>query len=326
MDICGQGILAGQGVCVPTTLTTPIWYLDAENNLVTGERVATRTCNPDVSTVTYLNDAGGTIAAPAVVPVEYTVSAQQEKLVALETAGNATLANILLATDGMEALETAGNATLANILLAADGMEALETAGNATLANILLATDGLETLIAATNALLTTANGFVIGGITPVSLAPAAMRAQVSTARPANVTAYTAGDVVGGAISFPSMGLVGGHIMLTSVDVRMDIAALPSGMTNLRLYLYTATPPSALADNAVWDLPAGDRTSFIGYIDLGTPVDLGSTLFAQVDAINKQCKLGAAQTALYGYLVTTTEFTPAANSEVYVTTLRAVAL
>lgn len=159
-----------------------------------------------------------------------------------------------------------------------------------------------------------------------MGIAPGAARAQVTITRPANVTPYTAGDVVGGVITFPSMGAAGSQAMLTSVDLRIDIAAIPSGMTSFRLYLYSVTPPSALADNAVWDLPAGDRAGFIGYIDLGSPLDLGSTLFTQLDTINKHVKLGAAETALFGYLVTTGGFTPAANSEVYVPTLRAVAL
>lgn len=160
----------------------------------------------------------------------------------------------------------------------------------------------------------------------PVSVAPGASRAQATVTRAANVTPYTAGDVVGGVITFPAIGLAGAHTMLTSGSLRIDISAIPAGMDGFRLYIYSATPPSALADNAAWDLPSGDRTAFIGYIDLGSPADLGSTLFVQVDAINRQIKLGAAETALYGYLVTSAGFTPAANSEVYVPTLYAVAL
>lgn len=125
MDICGQGILTGQGACAPTTLTTPIWYLDANNNVVSGKQVQTRTCNPDISTVTYLNAAGGTIATPVILRVDYTVTARQGELVALETAGNATLASILTSVDGLETLETAGNATLSSILTSVDGLEAL---------------------------------------------------------------------------------------------------------------------------------------------------------------------------------------------------------
>jgi hypothetical protein len=149
---------------------------------------------------------------------------------------------------------------------------------------------------------------------------------RVSVTRPANTTAYTAGDVVGAAaaaIEFPLIGPSGGNIMITSAELEVDEAAVISGMTSFRLHLYSVTPPSALADNAVWDLPSGDRASYLGYIDLGTPVDVGSTLFVQTDAINKHLKL--AGTSLFGYLVTNGGYTPSSAS-VRVITLHSVAL
>jgi hypothetical protein len=159
------------------------------------------------------------------------------------------------------------------------------------------------------------------------TIAPGAAYTQVTVTRPDNVTPYTAGDVVGGVIPFPAMGAAGSHCMLTSVDFRAIIDAIPSGMTSFSLKLYSGTPPSALADNAPWTTAtAGDRDAFIGFIDLGSPADIGNMLFAQLDSANKQVKLGVGETALYGYLVTNGGFTPAANSEVYKITLRAVTL
>ena len=149
---------------------------------------------------------------------------------------------------------------------------------------------------------------------------------QPTVTRPANATPYTALDVVGGAIEFTSIGPAGGNVRLVSADLRIDVAAIPAGMTTFRLYLYNVTPPSALADNAAWDLPAGDRASFLGYIDIGTVLDLGATLYVQADALVKQVKLGTGQTSLFGYLVTAGGFTPAGNSEVYTPGLRGVAL
>ena len=135
--------------------------------------------------------------------------------------------------------------------------------------------------------------------------------ASATITRPANTTAYTAGDVVGAAaaaFSLPDLGLSGSSILITSTSLEIDVSAVPSGMTSFRLHLYTVTPPSALADNAVWDLPSGDRASYVGYIDLGTPVDLGSTLYVEVSGINKQVKLTG--TGLFGYLVTNGGYTP----------------
>jgi hypothetical protein len=156
-----------------------------------------------------------------------------------------------------------------------------------------------------------------------------AFYAPVATTRPANTTAYTAGDVVGATAAvwtFPNMGPAAGHVLLTTADLRIDVTAIPTGMTSFRLHLYNVTPASALADNAAWDLPAGDRTGYQGYIDLGSPADLGSTLYVQVDQINKQVELASADTTLYGYLVTNGGFTSAANSEVYNINLRSVLL
>lgn len=158
----------------------------------------------------------------------------------------------------------------------------------------------------------------------PVRFGDSGYRSAVTVTRPANTTAYAANDVVGGVITFAGIGPTAGHVILTSCDLRYDVSAIPSGMSGFRLYLYTATPPSALADNAAWDLPSGDRSAFIGFIDLGSLADLGSTLFAQVDSVNKQIKLASGETSLYGYLVTLAGYTPAANSETLQVTLRSV--
>jgi len=146
--------------------------------------------------------------------------------------------------------------------------------------------------------------------------------------RPANTTAYTANDALGAsaaAITFSSIAPSGGgEMLIKSTELEIDVSAIPSGMTSFRLYLYNVTPPSALADNAAWDLPSGDRASFMGYVDLGTPVDLGSTLYVRTNAVDVQ--VTATGTSIFGYLVTNGGFTPAGNSEVYKVTLHAVAL
>jgi hypothetical protein len=149
---------------------------------------------------------------------------------------------------------------------------------------------------------------------------------KVAITRPANVTAYSANDVVGGAITFPTMGPSGGgQVMITSTKFELDIAALPSGMSSFYLYLYNVTPPSAIADNGAFDIPSGDRASFLGKILLGVPVDEGSTLFVQSDQINAQITVPSGA-SVFGYLVTTAGYTPAANSEVYAITLHAAGL
>lgn len=149
----------------------------------------------------------------------------------------------------------------------------------------------------------------------------------VSVTRPANTTAYTAGDVVGAAaaaITFPNMGPSGGgEFMFTSVAFEWDVTAVPSGATTFTLHLYSVTPPSALADNAAFDLPSGDRASYLGSIFLGAPVDLGSTLYVEQHGVNKQVTLASSN--VFGYLVTTGAYTPA-SAAVYRIGLHGVAV
>lgn len=146
----------------------------------------------------------------------------------------------------------------------------------------------------------------------------AAGSVQATITRPANVTQYAAGDVVGGAITLATGLTSGQRCMLTSMDLMLQIAALPGtpGMTTLDVHFYNVTPPSALADNAVFDIPSGDRASYLGKVSLTTPIDYGSTLMSQLDAINKAFQMSGSA-SLFAYLVTTTSFTPANNSEVY---------
>jgi len=143
----------------------------------------------------------------------------------------------------------------------------------------------------------------------------------VTITRPADTTAYTANDVVGGAISFPAIGWNGNDVIITSAALMINIAAIPAGMTSFRAYLYNVTPPSALADNAAWDLPSGDRAAYIGYVDFGTPVDLGSTLYVQSDGVNAAIK--SSSITIFAYLVTIGAFTPAAST-VFTATLHSL--
>lgn len=148
---------------------------------------------------------------------------------------------------------------------------------------------------------------------------------QVTITRPANVTAYPANGVIVGALTFATGLTSGQRGMITCADLQLQISAVPAGMANMRLYFYNVTPPSAFSNTTAWDLPSGDRASFLGYIDLGTPIDLGSTCYVQSQNINFQFQLSGSAN-LFGYLVTIGGFTPAANSEVYLLRLGIVGL
>lgn len=129
-------------------------------------------------------------------------------------------------------------------------------------------------------------------------------------------TAYAPGDVVGAggggnaALTFSAVASGAAVISIDEVMLEIDSDALISGETTYRLYLFSVTPPSAVADSAQWTFPSGDRASFLGYIDIAVPVDLGSTLFvtAQPAKIIK-----TASGSIYGYLVTNGTWTPTAR-------------
>lgn len=131
---------------------------------------------------------------------------------------------------------------------------------------------------------------------------------------------HVAGDCNGAAGTFTSMGPSAGRVMINGASLVIASATVES--TAWRLYLFSVTPPSAVADDGAFVLPAGDLASFLGYVDLGTAVDLGDNQYVEVNGINKQVKL--AGTSLFGYLVNLTTLTPAAVA--HTVTLHSVAV
>jgi hypothetical protein len=155
-------------------------------------------------------------------------------------------------------------------------------------------------------------------------------RSTVALTRTSDTNLYAANDVIGAAtgstaaLTFSSAAPVGGgHVLLTGLSLLIESSAVISGETSYTLHLYNVTPPSALGDNAAWDLPSGDRSAYIGGFNVGTPVDLGSSLFVRTDGINAQ--ITAASADLYGYLVTVGSYTPT-SGRIYNIAMRTVSL
>lgn len=147
-----------------------------------------------------------------------------------------------------------------------------------------------------------------------------------SFARPANITAYVAGGAVGAAddvtpanagsaiLEFANVGPVGGSILINGMDFLVESGAIPAGATSFELHLYNAAPDAVL-DNAAWDLlSAGDRAKYLGSISLGSPADLGSTLFSEASGIGKQIQLAADGTSLFGVIVSATGYVPVSGT------------
>jgi len=157
-----------------------------------------------------------------------------------------------------------------------------------------------------------------------------ASQSSVTKTRPSNTTAYAAGDVIGAADAvtpanagsaiweFTDIGSAGSNLLLTEAKFLIHVSSIPAGMSSFRLHLYNAAP-TAILDHAQWDLVAGDRASYLGYIDIEQIVDVGSTLYVQTDkslnaTMPKQVKLADGVTSLFGLLVTNSAYTPTSGA------------
>jgi hypothetical protein len=160
-------------------------------------------------------------------------------------------------------------------------------------------------------------------------VAGGAYRTTATITRPSNTTAYTAGDVVGDTggsaiISLTAAGPSGGFVLIQSLSLVLSDSTVPSGMGAFRVHLYSASP-TAIADNAPFDLVSGERASYLGFVDLAAPQDLGSTIYTQVDYPGRLVKLAAASTSLFAEIETRGAYTPVSAStvELRVNTLEA---
>lgn len=141
---------------------------------------------------------------------------------------------------------------------------------------------------------------------------------KAAVTRPNNTTAYAALDVLGGGspassrIEFANIApRGGGPIVLLYASLRVDVASLPSGFGQTRLHLYSE-PVIGLSDNDAYNLSSADRSKYLGYITLGTPLDLGDTLFSEDDFLRKQ--VIATRSSIWAYAQTLSAFTPTASS------------
>jgi hypothetical protein len=117
------------------------------------------------------------------------------------------------------------------------------------------------------------------------------------------------GDVVGGAQTFTLGAPASSNFLIRSVS--MLIASATVATTAWKLHLFSVTPPSAIADDAVFDLPSGDQASYLGYIVIPQIVDMGAGQWIESNNIFKQVKLGASGN-LFAYLTNDTTLTPEA--------------
>lgn len=171
-----------------------------------------------------------------------------------------------------------------------------------------------------------------VDGMTPIAITSEPHSSAVSLTRTADTAVYNAGDVIGinnagspgaAALTFLGLGhLDGGEVMIVGSTLRIDTNSVPTGMTSFLLALYSVTPPSALVDNNAHDIPSGDRASFLGFVDLGTPVDRGSTLYVNSAGQNVPITVPVGG-SVFAYLITVGGYTPASGT-VFTITLKSI--
>ena len=158
------------------------------------------------------------------------------------------------------------------------------------------------------NVINVSSSGNALSSINPVVSA--------SYTRPNDTNAYIANDVISDSTSSPNnltiaTGLTSGSsAIITSARIRVDIAAIPSGMGGFRLALFD-TDPTAINDNAAFDLIDADKNKLLDIIEIDTPIDLGSRIYGTTKNINSHIQLATAN--LYIQLITKNAYTPSAQ-------------
>lgn len=141
-----------------------------------------------------------------------------------------------------------------------------------------------------------------------------AYRSTVTVVRPSNTTPYAAGDVIGAtggsAIhTLATAGPSGGYVLIQSIAMVTHDTSVPTGMSSFRVHFYNASP-TAIADNAAFDLLATDHGKYLGYVDLPTPQDFGSSIYTQTEYTGRLVKLATGSTSLFIEIETRGAFTP----------------
>lgn len=133
---------------------------------------------------------------------------------------------------------------------------------------------------------------------------------RVSGAFTPGASAHGALDCIGAAQELTFMGTGPGECR-TINSVSLLIADGTAVTTTWQVHLYDVTPPSAIADNGVFDITAADRAVYLGFFTIGQTTDTGSTQYAESSSwVGKQIKLRG--TSVFAYLVAVSAITPAA--------------
>ena len=124
--------------------------------------------------------------------------------------------------------------------------------------------------------------------------------------------AYSAGDVVGGLLTFPVAEKGDGKVVVIEGAIVTLKAAITSTLT---LHLFDEAPDT-IADNGAYSIGASHIHKLIASITFNAVVDHGTPNSYQTAALS--IPVAPVNGNIYGYLVDATGFTPASTSDVQV--------
>lgn len=156
---------------------------------------------------------------------------------------------------------------------------------------------------------------FMVNGAGAPAIQSASGYTATATFTP-TAAAYGAGDIMDAVkeMTFTNTdGILvpsGAYIRILTSILKIDLATVPASQTSFDLQLYGVTPPSAQADNDTWTLASADLPTYGGSFSLGTPADLGASLYIRTKGIDFDVRLTG--TSLFARLVTTAGHTATA--------------
>ena len=103
----------------------------------------------------------------------------------------------------------------------------------------------------------------------------------------------------GAVMTFAGLGEAGDLICILGSRVKYAVNALPTAHAGYRLHLYNAAP-TAIADNAAFNVIAADIGKYCGYLPISTLVDVGDNCVSFDNNVNYTVKL--VGTGLFGQL------------------------
>lgn len=148
-------------------------------------------------------------------------------------------------------------------------------------------------------------------------------RAAASFVRPADTTAYAAGDAVNNsttapvAMVFTNIASDGRSGYVVGGKIVTDNETVTNG--SFRLYLFTASPTMA-NDNAAYGLLYSERASLVGYLDFTLFVEsvAGTNAAVAFETVSRLPFVSSPGFTIYGLLVAKGAYVPTSAQNVHV--------